>query len=142
MGHLGIVRRCRSAARRDAGLVAPRQPLYQHRMRHLVVVALLLFGAGCAHYSVMAQGLPDERAVRETAPIRATAIEFAFQQPGWESDAEWNEHVRAWNEAYLAGLAKAGRDLGPRQPQPSPRATLPSTASSSPPPCETSSGAS
>jgi hypothetical protein len=88
-------------------------------MRRLVILAaiLLFFGAGCAHYTVMAQGMPDERAVREVAPVRATAIEFAFQQPGWESDAEWNDHVRAWNEAYLAGLAKAGRGLGARQPQ-------------------------
>jgi hypothetical protein len=84
-------------------------------MRRLAVVLALVLSTGCARYSVVQQGPTDVRALQEMAPVRATAIQFAFPQE-WESSSQWNEHVAAWNEAYLAGLAKAGRDLGVRRP--------------------------
>jgi hypothetical protein len=82
-------------------------------VRRFVLLLALLVCAGCAHYAVLAEGPIDERAVRGLSPIFATDIQFAFPQV-WESPDEWARHVAAWNEAYLAGLAKAGRDVGNR----------------------------
>jgi hypothetical protein len=84
-------------------------------MRRLAFLLALLICAGCApRYSVLAEGPTDAGAVRGLSPIFATSLQVAFQQPGWEPPEQWLDHVAAWNQAYLAGLAKAGRDLGGR----------------------------
>jgi hypothetical protein len=83
-------------------------------MRHLFLLLSLVLCTGCVHrYAVISETVVNGAAVGSLSPVYATNIQFAFPQT-WESEAEWTGHVSAWNEAYVAALTRAGRDVGER----------------------------
>src|SRR5205823_290856 len=68
--------------------------------------------AGCARWKVVAQNPVNPQAVRDAPAIAVAPLAFALPPVEGETPEKWNDHLRAWSEAFQEHFAERAPRLG------------------------------